>query len=164
VLALTLLVLIVRRRVVVPLLRTTRAVIRLGNGDYSRDPGGSQRPDEIGDMVRALSTLRNNSIERQQLELERQHLIEELRLRADTDYLTGILNRRAFATAGAKRLRGARRNETLAVLLFDIDHFKAVNDTYGHEAGDLVLKRVATGARQLRDGEILARHGGENLW
>jgi predicted signal transduction protein with EAL and GGDEF domain len=108
VLALTLLVLIVRRRVIVPLLRTTRAVIRLGKGDYSRDPGGSQRPDEIGDMLRALSTLRNNSIERQQLELERQHLIEELRLRADTDYLTGILNRRAFTTAGAKRLRRAR--------------------------------------------------------
>jgi diguanylate cyclase (GGDEF)-like protein len=165
VLALTLLVLIVRRRVIVPLLRTTRAVIRLGAGDYSRDPGGSQRTDEIGDMVRALSTLRNNSIERQQLELERQHLIQELRLRADTDYLTGILNRRAFTTAGSKRLRQAyESNEALPVLLFDIDHFKAVNDTYGHEAGDLVLKRVATLVRdQLRDGELVARYGGEEF-
>lgn len=165
VLALTLLMLIVRRRVIVPLLRTTRAVIRLGAGDYSRDPGGSQRTDEIGDMVRALSTLRNNSIERQQLELERQHLIQELRLRADTDYLTGILNRRAFATASAKRLRHADdSNTSQSVLLFDIDHFKAVNDNYGHEAGDLVLKRVASLVRdQLRDGELLARYGGEEF-
>jgi diguanylate cyclase (GGDEF)-like protein len=165
VLALTLLVLIVRRRVIVPLLRTTRAVVRLGNGDYSRDPGGSQRPDEIGDMVRALSTLRTNSIERQQLEIERQHLIQELRLRADTDYLTGILNRRAFTKAGAKRLRQAYDNhEPQSVLLFDIDHFKAVNDTYGHESGDLVLKQVtALVGDQLRDGELLARYGGEEF-
>ncbi|SDH59136.1 MULTISPECIES: diguanylate cyclase [unclassified Duganella] len=164
-LALTLLLLIVRRRVVVPLLRATRAVIRIGAGDYSRDPGGSQRNDEIGDMLRALSTLRTNSIERQQLEIERQRLIEELRLRANTDYLTGILNRRAFTSAGNKRLHAAQaQNETLAVLLFDIDHFKSVNDSHGHEAGDQVLIRVAALVRaELRDSEILARHGGEEF-
>lgn len=164
-LALTLLLLIVRRRVIVPLLRATHAVIRLGNGDYSRDPGGSQRADEIGDMLRALATLRTNSIERQQLELERQRLIEELRLRANTDYLTGILNRRAFASAGNKRLHAAQaQNATLAVILFDIDHFKSVNDSHGHEAGDQVLIHVAALVRaELRDGEILARHGGEEF-
>jgi diguanylate cyclase (GGDEF)-like protein len=164
-LALTLLTLIIRRRVIVPLLRATHAVIRLGDGDYSRDPSDTQRPDEIGDMLRALSTLRTNSIERQQLELERQRLIEELRLRANTDYLTGILNRRAFTSAGNKRLHRAReQNETLTVLLFDIDHFKSVNDSYGHEVGDQVLIRVAALMReQLRDGEILARHGGEEF-
>lgn len=164
-LMLTLLILIVRRRVVVPMLRATLAVIRLGNGDYSRDPSGSQRNDEIGDMLRALATLRTNSIERQQLELERKRLIEELRLRANTDYLTGILNRRAFASAGNKRLHAAQvQNETLAVILFDIDHFKSVNDTYGHEVGDQVLIHVAALVRAaLRDSEILARHGGEEF-
>jgi diguanylate cyclase (GGDEF)-like protein len=164
-LVLTLLLLIVRRRVVVPLLRATSAVIRLGNGDYSRDTTGWQRQDEIGDMLRALATLRTNSIEREQLELERKRLIEELRKRADTDYLTGILNRRAFATAGNRRLSSAReRNETLTVLLFDIDHFKMVNDTHGHEAGDQVLIGLSTIVRnELRDGEILARHGGEEF-
>jgi diguanylate cyclase (GGDEF)-like protein len=164
-LALTLLLLIVRRRVIVPLLRVTRAVIRLGNGDYSRDPAGLQRADEIGDMARALATLRTNSIERQQLELERQALIDELRLRANTDYLTGILNRRAFAAASSQRLQHAcERQETLAVLLFDIDHFKSVNDTHGHEVGDQVLIRVAALVRdELREGEILARHGGEEF-
>jgi len=164
-LALTLLLLIVRRRVIVPLLRVTRAVIRLGNGDYSRDPAGLQRADEIGDMARALATLRTNSIERQQLELERQALIDEPRLRANTDYLTGILNRRAFAAASSQRLQHAcERQETLAVLLFDIDHFKSVNDTHGHEVGDQVLIRVAALVRDaLREGEILARHGGEEF-
>ncbi|MHA4869052.1 diguanylate cyclase [Duganella sp. PWIR1] len=169
-LALTLLLLIVRRRVIVPLLRATRAVIRLGDGDYTRDvrdggEGGVPRGDEIGDMLRALSTLRTNSIERQQLELERKRLIEELRKRADTDYLTGILNRRAFTQAGNRRIRGAHeRNESLSVLLFDIDHFKSVNDTHGHETGDQVLVKVVAVVReQLRDGEIVARHGGEEF-
>ena len=82
-----------------------------------------------------------------------------------TGAMTGILNRRAFAAAGNVRLRGAReRDAALAVILFDIDHFKAVNDTHGHDAGDQVLVRVADLVRGvLRDGEILARHGGEEF-
>jgi len=164
-LALTLLLAIVRRRVVVPLLRATRAVVRLGNGDFSMPPSGARRDDEIGDMLRALATLRANSMDRQRLEQERVHLIEELRLRADTDYLTGILNRRAFTAAGNLRLRGAReQDESLAVILFDVDHFKSVNDSYGHDAGDQVLIRIAEVVRDtLRDGEIVARYGGEEF-
>ncbi|MCU6498066.1 sensor domain-containing diguanylate cyclase [Rugamonas sp. A1-17] len=164
-LALTLLLLIVRRRVVIPLLRATRAVVRLGNGDFSPPPTGARRDDEIGDMLRALATLRANSMDRQRLEQERVRLIEELKLRADTDYLTGILNRRAFTAAGNLRLRGAREhNESLAVILFDVDHFKSVNDSYGHDAGDQVLIRIAGVVRDsLRDGEIVARYGGEEF-
>ncbi|MYM41561.1 GGDEF domain-containing protein [Duganella qianjiadongensis] len=159
------LLIIVRVRVVAPLLRATRAVVRLGNGDFTAPSRISRRKDEIGDMLRALATLRENSMERQRLEQERAHLIEELKTRADTDYLTGILNRRAFATAGNLRLRGAReKDESLAVILFDIDHFKSVNDCYGHDAGDQVLIRIAEVVRAtLRDGEILARYGGEEF-
>jgi len=164
-LALTLLLLIVRRRVVIPLLRATRAVVRLGNGDFSPPPTGARRDDEIGDMLRALATLRANSMDRQRLELERLRLIEELKVRADTDYLTGILNRRAFTAAGNLRLRGAcEDNASLAVILFDVDHFKSVNDSYGHDAGDQVLIRIAEVVRDsLRDGEIVARYGGEEF-
>ena len=164
-LALTLLLVIVRRRVVVPLLRATRAVVRLGDGDFSPPPSGARRDDEIGDLLRALATLRANGMDRQRLEQERVRLIEELRLRADTDYLTGILNRRAFTAAGNLRLRGAsERNESLAVILFDVDHFKSVNDSYGHDAGDQVLIRIAEVVRDsLRDGEIVARYGGEEF-
>jgi diguanylate cyclase (GGDEF)-like protein len=72
---------------------------------------------------------------------------------------------RAFTSAGNKRLHAAQlHKQTLAVILFDIDHFKSVNDTYGHEAGDQVLIHVAALVRAaLRDGEILARHGGEEF-
>jgi len=164
-LALTLLMLIVRRRVIVPLVRATRAIIRLGKGDFEHDAGGSDRPDEIGDLLRALATLRRASLDKQRLERERECLMAELKQSAETDYLTGILNRRAFTAAGNMRLRGAQeRSLSLAVILFDIDRFKAVNDTYGHEAGDQVLVRVAELARrELRDGEILARYGGEEF-
>ena len=164
-LVLVVLLVIVRLRVVTPLLRATRAVVRLGNGDYTPPSRISRRQDEIGDMLRALATLRENSLERQRLEQERARLMEELKTRADTDYLTGILNRRAFATAGNLRLRGAReKDESLAVILFDIDHFKSVNDCYGHDAGDQVLIRIAEVVRAtLRDGEILARYGGEEF-
>jgi diguanylate cyclase (GGDEF)-like protein len=164
-LVLVTLLVIVRRRVVAPLLRATRAVVRLGNGDYTPPSRISRRQDEIGDMLRALASLRENGVERQRLEQERARLIEELKTRADTDYLTGILNRRAFATAGNLRLRGAReQDESLAVILFDVDHFKSVNDRYGHDAGDQVLIRITEVVRAtLRDGEILARYGGEEF-
>ena len=164
-LTLTLLMLIVRQRVVLPLLHATGALVRLGNGDLVHDAGCTQRADEIGDLLRALALLRQASIDKLRLEQERGRLIEELKHSADTDYLTGILNRRAFTAAGNQRLRRARESRlSLAVILFDIDHFKAVNDTYGHDAGDQVLIRIATVARtELRDGEILARYGGEEF-
>lgn len=165
VLALTLLLTLLRQRVIVPLLAATRALIKLGNGDFSAAVGDTRRADEVGDLLRALGALRAGAIDKQRLEHERQHLIDELKRSADTDYLTGILNRRAFAAAGNLRIRGAReQNASLAVILFDIDYFKSVNDLYGHDAGDQVLIRIARLARQeLRDGEILARYGGEEF-
>ncbi len=148
-----------------PLLHATRAIIRLGRGDFSHEAGGSDRPDEIGDLLRALASLRRASVDKQHLEQERQCLIDELKHSADTDYLTGILNRRAFTAAGNQRLRRAREHRlSLAVILFDIDHFKSVNDLHGHDVGDQVLIRIAAVARgELRDGEILARYGGEEF-
>jgi len=116
-------------------------------------------------LLRALARLRESSIARQQLEAERGRLIEELKHSADTDYLTGILNRRAFTVAGNQRVRRAREdNLSLAVILFDIDHFKSVNDLHGHDAGDLALVRIAARVKEeLRDGEVLARYGGEEF-
>ena len=165
VLVLALLLLIVQRRVVRPLLWATRALVELGNGELSAEVRGSTRQDEIGGLLRALAQLRAGSIEKQRLEAERQRLIDELRRSADTDYLTGILNRRAFTAAGAARVADARAQSlSLAVILLDIDHFKTINDRYGHEAGDQVLMQIAALLRQeLRNGEILARYGGEEF-
>jgi diguanylate cyclase (GGDEF)-like protein len=164
-LVLAVLALIVRRRVIRPLLWATRALVNLSNGDLASEVRGTRRRDEVGDLLRALVALRAGALDKRRLEQERQQLMEELRRSADTDYLTGILNRRAFTAAGQQRMRGAQENDlSLAVILFDIDHFKSVNDCHGHDAGDQVLIRVAALVRhELRDGEILARYGGEEF-
>ena len=84
---------------------------------------------------------------------------------ATTDHLTGLLNRRAFLEASEKELRRAYRyGQSLSLLMLDIDHFKRINDTYGHPAGDEVLRRVAAACRQaLRDEDLTGRLGGEEF-
>jgi diguanylate cyclase (GGDEF)-like protein len=84
---------------------------------------------------------------------------------AQTDALTGALNRREFDERLAAELRRARRYaKTCALLLLDIDHFKSVNDTHGHPAGDAVLKELARLLQaQLRDVDCVARYGGEEF-
>ncbi|UWZ84299.1 GGDEF domain-containing protein [Occallatibacter riparius] len=84
---------------------------------------------------------------------------------AGTDGLTGLLNRRAFEEILARDLRRANRDgRTLPVLLLDIDHFKAVNDSLGHQAGDQVIQRVADALRDcMRPSDVLCRFGGEEF-
>ncbi len=80
---------------------------------------------------------------------------------ASTDSLTGLINRRTFQT----RIRALRRNNTRFVLVMaDIDHFKKVNDTYGHETGDRALKTFCEVAKSsLRETDLMARWGGEEF-
>jgi diguanylate cyclase (GGDEF)-like protein len=84
---------------------------------------------------------------------------------ADTDELTGIFNLRGFlAAAGQELARAARYKRPLCLLYLDIDKFKAVNDTFGHAAGDRALKMVVKEmSRQLREGDIIARIGGDEF-
>lgn len=86
---------------------------------------------------------------------------KELKDRANTDDLTGIYNRRFFDMT----LNGYLKNEKAAsILYFDIDHFKSINDTYGHLMGDEILKELArTVVAILRPGDIFARWGGEEF-
>ncbi|MCB2186506.1 MAG: GGDEF domain-containing protein [Deltaproteobacteria bacterium] len=88
--------------------------------------------------------------------------IEEL---SRTDALTGLYNRRYFFDAAAQMLSLARRHGyPVTVLLLDLDHFKAVNDRFGHLAGDQVLRRTAaTLSGAARSTDILARYGGEEF-
>ncbi|MBN1242647.1 MAG: GGDEF domain-containing protein [Spirochaetales bacterium] len=81
------------------------------------------------------------------------------------DGLTGLLNRRALAELGANTVAAARRyGDQLQVLMFDIDHFKKVNDSLGHAVGDEVLRQLAEIALScLRDSDYLARYGGEEF-
>ena len=84
---------------------------------------------------------------------------------AATDALTGLFNRRYFQQALEREMSRADRGaSSIALLLLDIDHFKDLNDTYGHALGDAVLKKIA-GVLQatLRKGDVLARYGGEEF-
>jgi two-component system, cell cycle response regulator len=89
-------------------------------------------------------------------------LLEQLALKDD---LTGLANRRRFEErAREELLRAGRYQHPLSVLLTDLDHFKAINDTYGHSHGDIVLKEVGqTFAHHCRASDLCARYGGEEF-
>jgi diguanylate cyclase (GGDEF)-like protein len=93
-----------------------------------------------------------------------ERLAEELRLRAQTDALTGLPNRRHFFEEGLKAAAAAGPDAVLSALLLDIDHFKAVNDGFGHPVGDEVLRELASRCRGLlRAHDLMARIGGEEF-
>jgi diguanylate cyclase (GGDEF)-like protein len=92
-------------------------------------------------------------------------LYEETRRLATVDTLTGLLNRRAFLDLmDRERSRCERHGGSIAVLLLDIDHFKRVNDTHGHAAGDAILQGVARVLTKIaRRSDFIARWGGEEF-
>jgi diguanylate cyclase (GGDEF)-like protein/PAS domain S-box-containing protein len=96
---------------------------------------------------------------------ERKILEEELQRQARLDFLTGLPNRRNFMDRGeAELLRASRYDNPLSMLMLDIDHFKQINDTHGHQAGDLVLKSLAKTIQVvLRNVDIIGRLGGEEF-
>jgi|CXWL01.1.fsa_nt_gi diguanylate cyclase (GGDEF)-like protein/PAS domain S-box-containing protein len=116
--------------------------------------------DEHGVIVGAVEIFTDNS----RGERERRRL-QELEKLAHVDGLTGIANRRCFDLALEERLsRLTSSGAGFGLLLIDIDHFKAVNDTHGHPMGDRVLRTVArTVALGMRLGDSVARYGGEEL-
>ncbi len=92
-------------------------------------------------------------------------LHEEIKLMAFTDGLTGLYNHRRFQERLDEEIKRAERyGEPLSLILLDIDHFKKVNDTYGHPAGDAVLKKLAELIRKtVREIDFPARYGGEEF-
>jgi diguanylate cyclase (GGDEF)-like protein len=90
-------------------------------------------------------------------------LQEQLREQAIRDPLTGLYNRRYLdATLERELARSQRDGQPLALILMDLDHFKRVNDTYGHQAGDEVLQQLAKLLTEMaRAGDVASRHGGE---
>lgn len=103
--------------------------------------------------------------EKQQLYERLEKQAQEFEMLANTDPLTGLANRRLFFTQFEREYARVRRtHEPFSVVLMDIDHFKAVNDTYSHKTGDLVLKAVAEVLKLDRRGsDLVARYGGEEF-
>ncbi len=133
-------------------------VCRLESGDQERWAEVTITDLSADPAVGGLMLRLRDVTERRRLE----RALEEL---ATTDALTGIANRRRFDEVLRVEVeRSLRTGNPLTLVLLDIDHFKAVNDTYGHPVGDLVLKAVAGQCRSTaRDIDIVARIGGEEF-
>ncbi len=118
------------------------------------EPFQSENLKQLAIFTQSLAVALHNALEH-----------EQLQKLAALDPLTGILNRRFGMTRLHEEYsRSIRRGTPLAVLMFDIDHFKQVNDAYGHVAGDRVLRNISTMIRQgIREGDILLRYGGEEF-
>ena len=95
---------------------------------------------------------------------EQKKLEQKLHSLSITDELTGLLNRRGFMMMAKKQLRIADRNQGKLFLIFaDLDNLKWVNDTYGHDIGDLLLVKVAKILSSFRRSDIIARLGGDEF-
>ncbi len=118
-----------------------------------------------GEQARARVELAERYVKEALPVLETRRLTETLREQSLRDPLTGLYNRRYVAECqGTISALAQRRGTSVGVLMCDIDHFKSVNDVYGHDAGDLVLKTVAQSLLlQLRRSDVLARFGGEEF-
>jgi diguanylate cyclase (GGDEF)-like protein len=159
----------------------TSVGMRVGDGDEARDllvtcsPIRDGRAEVRGCLVsfadvtevgRANTRLRGalSELERSRAEIEAKNLA--LQRAATRDPLTDCLNRRAFAELGEPLLARALgpQGRPAAALLLDIDHFKSVNDRFGHAVGDRVIRTVAATLREeMRPGDLVARHGGEEF-
>ena len=113
--------------------------------------------DEEGGPLHLIAQVQDIS-ERKELEGRLEHLV-------DHDFLTALFNGRRFEQALAQEMKSAARyGGGGALLLLDLDHFKAVNDQFGHKAGDDLLKTVAAALRsRIRDTDVLARLGGDEF-
>jgi two-component system cell cycle response regulator len=130
--------------------------LRLGAHDYLTKP-----PESPEEVVLAVE----RAIEKQQLRETNRRLLEQLEALSLTDALTGVPNRRSYEAALEREIARAQRHQhALSLALLDIDHFKRVNDTYGHQEGDEVLRAFArTVTHVLRKGDSLYRYGGEEF-
>lgn len=116
-------------------------------------------------MMHRTREIEQNLSKSEQRAIQLQTSLDEARRVADEDHLTGLPNRRAFETLFEKECGVAREaGEPLCVAFCDIDHFKRINDSHGHAAGDRVLKVVADTLSQISDARChVARHGGEEF-
>lgn len=151
--------LLLHRRVVQPIQGLAEAASRIEQGRYADVRVHSDRQDEIGELVRAFSRM-SESVARHDRDIRRM---------AYTDSLTGLSNRLAFREALDERLMTLQASSgELALLFVDLDDFKRVNDTLGHEAGDEVLGQLSMRIRMSVErlggaGAEIARFGGDEF-
>jgi diguanylate cyclase (GGDEF)-like protein len=146
--------LVIARSITRPVQRLAEAAARVQQGDYTRHVDVEHK-DEIGQLAVSFNHMLDGIVSR-----ERQIL-----LLAYEDGITGLPNRAKFNDRLQQAVADAARNASgVSVLLFDMDRFKAINDTLGHMVGDLALREVGQRVRAaLRDTDIVARLGGDEF-
>ncbi|QOL50288.1 bifunctional diguanylate cyclase/phosphodiesterase [Massilia litorea] len=118
------------------------------------DPWLQADGEALQNLLRILSEVNKLQVNRK--------MQETLHWRAHHDHLTGLYNRRAMEDEVARRLDDGQYNT--ALMLLDLDHFKKINDTYGHETGDLVLQQLSLRLKAvMRENDLLARLGGDEF-
>ena len=154
-----------------PIVGLATTARNIGEGDFDSRTNVHSN-DEIGDLAKSLNKMAKNlqdtMASRNELIFEveqRKKAEEKLQILSTTDALTGADNRRAFNDKLHTNIgRAKRHNEPLSLLLLDIDHFKKVNDSYGHDVGDMVLKTFVRAVTEcIRQEDIIARWGGEEF-
>jgi diguanylate cyclase (GGDEF)-like protein len=122
----------------------------------------AERSHAFGDSVRSALQVLSNQLA---IALSNARAVKRLEEMATTDGLTGCLNKRAFLEDLESKIRSAQRfQKKLSLIVTDIDHFKSVNDTYGHATGDVVIKELgAILMRVKRETDRVARFGGEEF-
>jgi len=156
---------LLQRRILRPLAHTTQALDALARNEAPASLPAAAGKDEIAAVIGAVHKLQQTLQARAELAAERDQLISQLRDQSNTDFLTGLANRRAFFEQAQREITQAHRHGYgVVVILMDIDHFKQLNDQHGHACGDQVLVDIAIVARRaLRQGDLVARHGGEEF-
>ncbi len=123
------------------------------------------QPDEQLRSQEEWVQLATTVAEHMSLALANLRLREQLRFQSIHDALTGLFNRRYLEETLARDfLTAGRHNRPIGVIMLDIDHFKQINDTYGHSAGDEALRAVGTFLKHnVRGGDVVCRYGGEEF-
>ncbi|HMJ15420.1 MAG TPA: sensor domain-containing diguanylate cyclase, partial [Polyangiaceae bacterium] len=123
---------------------------------------GSERRAAFGDAVRPTLEVLASHIA---VSLANARMLKRLEELATTDGLTGLLNKRSLGDVAVQKIKSASRfRKPLSVLVCDIDHFKKVNDTHGHDVGDVVIRGFADVLRKVkRDTDVVGRFGGEEF-
>jgi diguanylate cyclase (GGDEF)-like protein len=138
------------------------AGLQIGADDYLPKPF---QASELNARIYASIRTREFQEELKKKNTQLEDLLQKVEIMAITDPGTGLFNRRHFQMVLQKEFtRMKRYHEAMALMMIDIDHFKSINDTYGHQAGDQVLAEVAKIiASQFREVDTVARYGGEEF-
>jgi len=152
-------------RLLKPLQTSVRALRDVAAGELDSPLPQVHKDDEMAAVIDSVVLLKEHYLERSRMEAEREALIEQLQNLSNTDFLTGLFNRRAFLNTAVPVLsRSARYKAPFSLITLDIDHFKSINDTYGHDGGDRALVAVAAVLRKaVRAHDVVARVGGEEF-